>query len=178
MKSKLKLPGLIIVAIYSTLFLINCGVNDEGSQPEESDLIGTWSVTSATVSTIINNEDPFQYSIDELGLTPTEATEFEEEFYRTRNLDEQGFVGIELTFNADRTWSAIVNSNHNSGNYTRNGVAISLDNEGIRDLEDFEIIRLSSNILELSSNKTLSEDLNGDDVEELIEADFSIILNQ
>ncbi len=178
MNNIIQTTSLLLVLLFSSMFLISCGGDDEGNQQEESELIGTWSITSTTISTLINNEDPFQYAIDELGLTPTEATEFEAEFYEDRNLDQQGFVGIELTFNADRTWSAVVGSNTNSGNYSRNGVAISLDNGGIRDLEDFEIIRLSANILELSSNKTLSEDLNGDGIEELIEADISIILNK
>lgn len=89
----------------SLIALIGCGDDDDQTPSVQSDLIGTWSITSTDSSIEINGMSFVQFLIDALELTQEEAVEFAALIGEGIEIEDfEDFEGVKFTFNVDGTY--------------------------------------------------------------------------
>ena len=156
----LKLRNFILIIITGLIFTA-CS---KDSTPEE-DLIGTWTVESATFTAMIGSKTLTQYFIDEMGLTAVEAQQFTAIF---NAMMEQTFTGT-IQFKSDNTYTSNLGGDADNGTWslTVDGKTLTIDSS-TDDPITLDIIELTSEKCKLEMLQSISEDLNDDGTPETI----------
>ena len=135
------------------------------------DILGTWTVESATFSAIVGTKTLTQFLIDEVGYTEAEAQQFIELF--TLKM-QQAFSGT-IEMKSDNTYSSNIGGEDDSGTWS----LISDDTKLVIDSDTddpmtLDIIELTSSKLRVQGTYFEEEDLNDDEVPETINIDIEL----
>jgi hypothetical protein len=156
----LNLRNFIPVMI-TGLILSSCS---KDSTPAD-DLIGTWTMQSATFTATINGKTMTQYFIDELGLTATEAQQYTALFNATM---QQSFTGT-MQMKSDNTYTATLGGEADTGTWSLSSDNKKLTIDSSTDSPvTLDVIELTSSTLHLKGTESETEDLNADLIPETI----------
>lgn len=155
----------VLFAIMITGTLVTSCKKDE--DPED-DIIGTWTTSSVTFDTQVDNKPILQYFTD-LGISQEDAQAAVNFFNMTL---QQSFTGT-ITFNSDNTYTSTLGGQSDSGTWSLSGDGDQLTVDSDSD-EPFvlDIETLTGDRLVLSWNETGMEDVNDDNVPENISVDI------
>lgn len=150
-----------IPVIITGLILSSCS---KDSTPAE-DIVGTWTMQSATFTATINGKTMTQYFIDELGLTATEAQQYTALFNATM---QQSFTGT-MQMKSDNTYTATLGGEPDDGTWSlsSDGEKLTIDSSTEEPMI-LDVIELTSSRIHLQGTETETEDLNGDITPETI----------
>ena len=150
-----------IPVIITGLILSSCS---KDSTPAE-DIVGTWTMESATFTATINGKTMTQYFIDELGLTATEAQQYTDLF---NNAMQQSFTGT-MQIKSDNTYTATLGGEPDDGTWSlsSDGKKLTIDSSTEEPMI-LDVIELTSSKIHLQGTDTETEDLNDDGTPETI----------
>jgi hypothetical protein len=160
-----------IPVIITGLILSSCS---KDSTPAD-DLVGTWTVQSATLTAMVGSKTLTQYYIDELDLSATDAQQLNDLFDQQM---QQAFTGT-IQMKSDNTYTSTIGGDNDSGTWS-----LSSDNKKLTidsstgSPETLDVIQLTSSTLHLQGTDTQTDDLNGDDTPETIIATVDLNLTK
>jgi hypothetical protein len=159
MKMKiLKLRNLFLVLM--TGIILSACTKDEAAKV---DLVGTWTAGTPTITIMIGTKTLMQYFTDVLGLSPTEAAQYNNLF--TTGIQE-GFTGT-IQFKSDNTFTTNMGGEPDSGTWSLSDDGNKLTVDPATDVPmTFDIIELTANKLRFKMVESSSDDLNGDEIPE------------
>lgn len=170
---KLTQQFLIILFLVPAMVFTSCNDDEEGEVGGKADLVGTWSFADVGVEFTIDGEDFIEWAKEAFDLTESEAQELEELFSEDFT---DGFDG-NVTFNDDNTYSATSDGETENGTYSLNGDKLTIvpdDEESII----FDVVKLNSSTLVISSTETETDDLDEDGTSETLEVTLSLTLEK
>ena len=168
-----KLPNLKLILI----ILISAGILSACSKKTETpsnQLIGTWTISSATADITVNGKSLTQYYTD-LGSTQTEAAQLAQII---ESSIQQSFTGT-VTVKSDNTYTATISGSTDSGTWSLNsdGTKLTLvDSNNVS--STYDIVNLDSHNLELSFVTTEQDDLNSDGTPDTITLNVNMKLTK
>jgi hypothetical protein len=167
MKAKFSIIRSTLFIILTGLLMVSC---DKDEDPED-ELVGTWTSETSTFSAMVNDVTMAQYFTDVLGLTASDAQIYANLFSATL---QQNFTGT-ITFMADKTYTSSFGGRTESGtwNMSADGQTLTIDPTSDEPSE-LEIVKLTSDELELHWTEITSEDLDEDDIDETITIDITL----
>jgi hypothetical protein len=172
-KMKVKLFNLrnFIPVIITGLILSSCS---KDSTPAD-DLVGTWTIQSATFNALIGSKALKQYLIDELSLTDAEAQQFADQFNQQM---QQSFTGT-IQMKSDNTYTSTMGGTPDTGTWSLSSDNKKLTIDSSTDSPVIlDVIELTSSKLQLRGTDTQTEDLNGDDTPETINVTIDLIFTK
>jgi hypothetical protein len=129
------------------------------------DLIGTWTMGTATFNVMVGDKTLTQYFVDVMGLTPAEA---QQAIILFNQQMQQSFTGT-IQMKSDHTYSSTLGGSTDTGTWSlssdRKKLTISSSSEGPMILD---VIELTSSKLRLQGTESDSVDLNGDSIPETL----------
>jgi hypothetical protein len=170
-KPFIAVKSLLIIGF--TIFLISsCNKNNESPQ---SDIIGKWTISSATLAAKINGKTISQYYTDVLGLSQTDADQLAQAF---DNALQQSFTGT-VEVKSDKTYTQIISGSSKSGTWklSSDSKTLTLD-AGTPDEIAYEILTLTKSSLHLKFTTSESQDINSDGTPETITIDVDMTLTK
>ena len=164
MKNKLILPGIFLAVI---LAISSCKEEDDDSD----DIIGTWTSQTLDFEAMVGDKTVTQYFIDVMGFSPTDAQLYTAIFNATV---EQTLTGS-ITLKADQTYTSTFGGQNETGTWSRSadGNKLTIDSDNDHPVV-LDIVKLTSNELQLHWIETRSIDVNGDDVPETINGEVDM----
>lgn len=162
---------LLIAALFSCA-LQGCNKSNE-LPPDE--IIGIWTVSSATVTGEIDSISIEKYLLNE-GYTRSETDQFIQNFNNTFQYSAQST----LEFKADHTYKAILNSNTDTGTWEASSdiTQVTIHSSSGNDLV-LDVLQLSTDTLHIRFSNMLSDyDLEQDGVNETLSLDVDMTLSK
>jgi hypothetical protein len=161
MKAKFLNLRNFIPIIITGLILSSCS---KDSTPAD-DLVGTWTIQSATFTAMVGNKTLTQYFIDVLALTPAEAQQFTDLFNQQM---QQSFTGT-FQMKSDNTYTSTMGGTPDTGTWSLSSDNKKLTIDSSTDSPVIlDVIQLTSSTLHLQGTETETEDLNDDGTLETI----------
>ena len=161
MKAKFLNLRNFIPVIITGLILSSCS---KDSTPAD-DLIGTWTIESATFTAMVGSKTLAQYLIDELALTAAEAQQFTDLFNQQM---QQSFTGT-FQMKSDNTYSSTLGGSPDTGTWSLSPDNKKLTIDSSTDSPTIlDVIELTSSTLHLRGTDSETEDLNDDSIPETI----------
>lgn len=154
---------LLILGVVSFI-TASCEKLDEGEKAE-TDLIGDWITTSASMEMSVEGVDFLQLLVTTVGLSETEAGVIIEEI--TSDVIESLSAGT-ISFNEDFTYSSFFDGEHDGGTWamSSDGKTLTFD-AGTDDEDEIIIISLTSSSLVVKlPDETEGLDLDDDQIDE------------
>lgn len=171
MKEKMSILKILFAVLLSGILVASC---DKDEDDPVDYLIGTWTAESADVDAKVGGQSMTDYFTG-LGYTPADAQLLTNLFNVTV---QQNFTGT-ITFNSDKTYTANLGGETDTGTWT-----LSSDNKQltIDSSTDPAIVlnveELTADELRVSWTETGQEDLNDDNVAETITVDVDMTFNK
>ena len=157
------------IQIFKTLFLIGSiaffvSSCKKDKETKDADIVGNWTISSATVSATIDGKSLSQYFLD-LGTSSTEADQFAQAF---NDAVQQSFTGT-VNIKSDHTYTINSGGSSDGGTWALNssGDKLTLD-AGTADEATFDILSVDKNSLHIKFSQDQMDDLNGDGTDETI----------
>jgi hypothetical protein len=143
------------------LALSSCSKSDDPSPTEN--MVGTWTASTSTVSTMVGTKTLTQYLIDVMKYTTSDA-----QLYTTfiNEAIKQGFTGT-ITVKADNTYTTNIGGEADSGTWILSADGKKLTIDSATDVPViFDVLELAAKSLKLKIVENESYDLNDDDIPE------------
>jgi hypothetical protein len=171
MKAKFLNLRNFIPVIITGLILSSCS---KDSTPAD-DLIGTWTIESATFTAMVGSKTLAQYLIDELALTAAEAQQFTDLFNQQM---QQSFTGT-FQMKSDNTYSSTLGGTPDTGTWSLSSDNKKLTIDSSTDSPTIlDVIELTSSTLHLRGTDSETEDLNDDGSPETITVTIDLIFTK
>ena len=172
--SKVVSPAIYILFCWILFMFVSCNKDDEDPLPADQ-ILGKWTISSASMELIFDNKNLVQYLIDEVGLSQSEATAFD-------NLMQDAllefFVGT-IDFKQDHTYIINMGGEMDSGTWSlsNDGKSLMLD-EGTPDETAATIVSMDSSTLKIEMSQHAEEDIDEDGMTEQLVMKISMTLNK
>jgi hypothetical protein len=155
------------VTIFSLVLITGLTVSScskKSNDPSPTDnMVGTWTASTSTVSTMVGTKTLTQYLIDVMKLTTADA-----QLYTTiiNESIKQGFTGT-ITVKADNTYTTNLGGEADSGTWilSADGKKLTIDSKSDVPVI-FDVTELTAKSLKLKIVENESDDLNGDGIPE------------
>ncbi|MBK7709960.1 MAG: DUF4923 family protein [Bacteroidales bacterium] len=171
MSGKLLNLRYAVYILLTGIMLSSCSKDDT----KTDNIIGTWTAGSSTMTAMVGTKTITEYFVDVAGLTAEEAALY------VNLIDQalkQAFTGS-ITIKADKTYTSNLGGSDDSGTWSLNSDRSELTMVSAVDGPmTYDVVELTSSKLKLHIEETVSEDLNGDDIDELISVTADVTLNQ
>jgi hypothetical protein len=166
----LNLRNFILVLIAGYVFS-GCSKDKKAT----NDLIGTWTVGTTTLNTMVGTRTLVQYYTDVVGLSAAEAQTFSGVVNATI---QQSFTGT-IQIKSDNTYSATLGGKSESGTWSLNSAGTQLTIVSTSSGTNvFDIVQLTSSVLKIQLTEQVSEDLNNDGIPESITVTADVTFNK
>jgi hypothetical protein len=166
----LNLRNFILVLIAGYVFS-GCSKDKKAT----NDLIGTWTVGTTTLNTMVGTRTLVQYYTDVVGLSAAEAQTFSGVVNATI---QQSFTGT-IQIKSDNTYSATLGGKSESGTWSLNSAGTQLTIVSTSSGTNvFDIVQLTSSVLKIQLTEQVSEDLNNDGIPESITVNADVTFNK
>lgn len=165
MKNTIRLFGIILV---TGMFFTSCNKDDKDPG---SNLVGNWTTQTSTFNAKVGDKTLNQYFTDVMGLSASDAQLYTNLFNVTL---QQNFTGT-IQFKSDNTYTSTLGGKSDNGtwNMSSDGKTLTIDPAN-DDPVTFDVVKLTSNQLQLHVSETGSDDLNGDNTPENITVDVDL----
>jgi hypothetical protein len=162
--SNLKLAVLVLV---TGIAFSSCS-KDETTTDK---IVGTWTAGTSTMTAMVGERTLTQYFIEVVELTAEEAALYASIIDQ---MLEQAFTGT-ITVKADNTYTADLGGYADTGTWSLNSDRTELTiDSSTDDPVTYDVIELTSSQLQLHISESISEDLNGDEVDEIIDIEANV----
>jgi hypothetical protein len=150
------------ILVFLTGIILSTCSKDEN--PTDN-LIGTWTAGSTTFTATIGTKTLTQYLTDVIGLTATEAQQFNSLF----NQEIQNSISGTIQIKSDGTYTSTMGGTTDTGTWSLSSDSKKLTIDPSTDLPMImDVIELTSSKLHLKITESDSEDLNSDGTPETI----------
>ncbi len=138
-------------------------------------LIGTWTVGTATYNTMVGSRTLTQYFTDVMGLSDAEAQIYSAVVNQSI---QQSFSGT-IQIKTDNTYSATLGGKSDTGTWSLNSDRTQLTIvSGSDGTQLFDIVQLTSSVLKVKLTNQISQDLNNDGTPESITVTADVTFNK
>jgi hypothetical protein len=163
MKKEIRLLGIILIA---GLISASCSKDDK---PQDN-IVGTWTTQSSNFTATVGNKTMTQYFTDVMGLTASDAQLYTNLFNVTM---QQNFTGT-IQIKSDNTYTSTLGGQSETGTWSlsSDGSKLTIDPSN-DDPMVFDVVKLTSNELQLHLTQSGTQDLNNDNVPETITVDVN-----
>ena len=166
----LNLRNLILVLITGLVFS-GCSKDKKATD----NLIGTWTVGTANISTMIGTRTMAQYFTDVMGLSVADAQTYS---VLANQSIQKSFTGT-IQFKSDNTYTTTLGGKSETGTWSLNSDGSKLTvTTGSSGSTVFDIVELNSSTLKIRFTDLTSEDLNGDGIPESITVTADLTFNK
>jgi hypothetical protein len=171
MNTKLSNLRNFILVLITGLVFSGCSKDKKAT----NDLIGTWTVGTTTLNTMVGTRTLVQYYTDVVGLSAAEAQTFSGVVNATI---QQSFTGT-IQIKSDNTYSATLGGKSESGTWSLNSAGTQLTIVStLSGTNVFDIVQLTSSVLKIQLTEQVSEDLNNDGIPESITVTADVTFNK
>jgi hypothetical protein len=161
----------LIPVIISGLILSSCS---KDSTPADN-MIGTWTMQSATFNAMIGTKTLTQYLIDDLGFTATDAQQFMIQYNAGM---QQAFTGT-IQLKSDHTYTSTLGGETDTGTWSLSSdeKKLTIDSSSLEPMI-LDVIELTSSILHLQGVEYQFADLNNDGTQETVTVTVDLTLKK
>lgn len=166
----LNFRNLILVIITGLVF---SGCSKEKKATDN--LVGTWTIGSTNISTMVGTRTMEQYFTDVMGLSVADAQTYS---VLANQAIQQSFSGT-IQIKSDNTYSATFGGKSETGTWSLNSDGTKLTiTSGSSGTTVFDIVELTSSILKIRVTDLITEDLNNDGTPESITVTADLTFNK
>jgi hypothetical protein len=171
MNTKLiNLRNFILILIAGSVFSA-CSKDKKAT----NDLVGTWTVGSTTLNTMVGTRTLLQYYTDVVGLSAANAQTFSAVVNASI---QQSFTG-NIQIKSDNTYSATLGGKSDTGTWSLSSDGTKLTiNSTSNGTQVFDIVQLTSSLLKVQLTDQISQDLNNDGIPETITVTADVTFNK
>ncbi len=171
MKTKNLIVRNFILVLGAVLIFSSCSKSKKATD----NLVGTWTVGTASFTTMVGTMTLAQYFTDVLHLSATDAQTYTTIF----NSGIQQSVTGTIQIKSDNTYSSTLGGTNETGTWILNsdGTQITVTPSTGSPVV-FDIVQLTSTVLKLTFTDHQSEDLNNDGTPESITVSINLTLNK
>ena len=162
------------------VFAFACGDDDDsnGNNPPTTEemLVGTWTTSTSTITTMVGDKSLTDYLIEDLGQSETDAANV----VAVIEGELADAVDGSLTLNADNTYSSQFAGDPDSGTWSLSTDETTLTlNDGIESA-NLTVNLVTETVLDVTIEDTISQDLDDDELtpEEEIEVAADVTLTK
>lgn len=173
MKTNYLIPVKLLLVLTTGLFLSSCSKKETFSS---DNLIGNWVVGPSTFSAKVGDMTMTQYLTSVMHLSGTAEQTYIQGINQTM---QQSFSG-HIQLNQDNTFTANMGGIADSGTWSlsADNKKLTLDSGSYTGMRTFDILNLSSAKLQVQIIEAVTQDLNGDSIDETINIDCVLNLTK
>jgi hypothetical protein len=175
MKNPLLKSALIFSLVLSIVIGNSCK-KDEETNEAINNLLGTWTINNSDVNLSVDGVDLVTYMVDNFGYSQQEAETLVSYFKLAIGADSQGTIN----FKDDNTYQLINSDGEENGSWSVNDEGSILTLEFAGEVDNLNIVSLTSSNLKLTVPTESEEvDLDDDgDVETTVDVDIELNLSK
>jgi hypothetical protein len=169
MKKNIRYLGIIL---FTGLMFSACNKDNKNGQ---DDIIGTWTTKTSTFTATVGGKPINQYFVEDMGLSASDAQLYTNLFNVTL---QQNFTGT-IVMKSDNTYTSNLGGQNETGTWSLSPdeKKLTIDSSN-SDPIVFDVNKLTANEMQLHSQQTGTDDLNGDNTPETIMVDVNLTFNK
>jgi hypothetical protein len=169
MKKNIRLLGIIL---FTGLMFSACNKDNKNGQ---DNIVGTWTTQSSNFTATVGGKPITQYFTETMGLSAADAQLYTNLFNLTL---QQSFTGT-IQMKSDNTYTSNLGGQNETGTWSLSSDEKKLTiDSSTSDPIVFDVNKLTANEMQLHSQQTGSDDLNGDNTPETIMVDANLTLTK